>query len=126
MNFLAIDYGLRKIGLSLSEGELAQPLPILIVKNPLDAQRKILSLIDLHKIETIVFGIPHPDSIKAAKFAFDLERLSNVRIVRVDETLTTKMGQKRGQGKKAAEDSIVASILLQEYLDNLKGAEPAI
>lgn len=117
MTYLGIDYGLAKIGLALSEGELANPLPILKVKDPVSAKTKILTLIETNKIETIVFGIPHPDSIGAEKFADDLvKNLPSLKLVKVDETMTSNLAKAKTK-KGKAEDSIVAAQLLQEYLD---------
>jgi len=123
MSFLAVDYGLAKVGLALSEGELAEPLTILKVKNKQDAKQKLISLISLHHVETVVFGIPDPDSIGAASFANSLERSIKIPIYKLDETLTSKIASKKSSKK---EDSIAASILLQEYLDHRKGEKVAV
>lgn len=120
MNFIAIDYGLRKIGLALSEGFLAEPLPVLKVKNSADAKTKLISIIRLHSVGMIVFGLPRPDSIGAGKFADNLESTLGIPLVRIDETLTTNLGKKKLK-KTEAEDSAAAAILLQEFLDQQKG-----
>ncbi|MDP2671844.1 MAG: RuvX/YqgF family protein [bacterium] len=124
MSFLGVDYGLAKIGLAISEGNLATPLPVLRIKNPGQARQRILQLIDEHQVKTVVFGIPHPDSIGAEKFADELEEIVKIELVKVDETLTTKIA---GQtSKKKNEDSAVAANLLQEYLDQEKRNNVAI
>ena len=126
MILLGIDFGLAKIGLAISEGELANTLPILHVKDKEESKRKLLSLITTLGVKLIIFGVPNPDSIGAAAFAKELEVTSGVKMVLVDETMTTNIAKQKSTKKKSAEDSIVAAILLQEYLDRPEGEKIAL
>jgi putative transcription antitermination factor YqgF len=125
MSLLAIDFGLAKIGLAFSEGELASPLTIIKVKNPERALSQILTLVDTHRVEKILVGIPAPDSIGAEKFAKQLETALELPVVRVDETMTTNIASKKAK-KGEEDDSIAATVLLQEYLDQSRGGKFAI
>lgn len=125
MSFLGIDFGQAKIGLALSDGELASPLPVLREKNPEKALSRVITLVSMNNVDKIVIGIPSPDSIGAGEFANKLERFTGLPVFRLDETMTTNIATKKTK-KAAAEDSVVAAILLQEYLDKSKGEKLAI
>ena len=123
MNILGIDYGLKRIGLSLSTDNFAYPLPTLEVSAKKSALTQIITILQRNRVEKIVFGLPLPDRIGVAKFATSLEELTSVKIVFRDETYSSKTaleklkqsGRKR-IGKKEI-DALSAVLLLQEELD---------
>ena len=124
MSILAIDYGRSKIGLAISSGLLARPLPVLKVKNPNQALSLLTSICEKNKVEIIIFGVPYPDKIGAEVFGQRLSKKINVPIEFIDETMTSQIAVAnlaKLKIKKVPEDSVAASILLTEYLQNKEG-----
>lgn len=122
MKILAIDYGLKRIGLAYSEGELAQPLGKLVVKDRLDALEKTLRTARTYEAEVLVVGLPEPDTIKAREFGDKLEKISNLPVSYIDETLTSKeavnkLKTQTLQKRREMIDSAAASLILTAYLD---------
>ena len=124
MNYLAIDYGLAKIGLALSRGFLTEPYQVIPEKSCLKILPRIL---DQEKIDKIIIGISEGKSKETAeKFAARLIKITEIPIVFFDETLSTYDAKKKmieaGKSKKfrrEKEDMIAAALILQSYLDSL-------
>jgi len=123
MNFLALDFGLSKIGLALSEGEIASPYKVLPTKGFLN---KLSQIIKDENIETIIVGLSEGKvGEETKKFIAELKKTVNIPIIPCDETLTSKDAiskliegggsQKRRHQK---EDAAAAALILQSYLDN--------
>lgn len=117
---LGIDYGERKIGLAISSGKLAQPLKVV------HSLSEILDIINKEHVEKIVIGISEGQVAKnAKKFAEELKEKTNLEVVEIDETLSTKDAQAmameagiKRKKRKAMEDAYAAALILQSYLDN--------
>lgn len=124
MKFLGIDYGLRKIGLAISEGELASPWKILEVKNFSDALSKTSEIIKSGGFEKIVIGLPQGKMGKSVigfvkalkKDGFDVETASEV--LSSKRALQTMIEQGFGQKRRRDEDAFSAAEILQNYLDS--------
>lgn len=124
MRYLGIDFGLRKIGLAISEGEIAAPFIVLHVKSKEDAVKKIREIIGKERIDEVVIGIP--ESGKVTKTAALVSVITlGIPVHKVDETLTTyhakrqMIAQGLGRKKRTEEDAYSAALILQDYLDNL-------
>lgn len=127
MKILGVDYGLRRVGVALSSGEIVQTLPVIHVKNPKDALVKLNFLIDKQLVTKVIIGLPSPDKIGVEKFAKKLGQISNIPIEFRDETLTSQLSFERlreqGRSRKKRQriiDSFSAALLLQEVLDEKK------
>lgn len=118
MRILGIDFGEKKIGLAISEGDLAEPLGIIGVR---DWESQIRRICQEQKIEKIVVGISEGEMAeKTKKFAVELGKAINLPVELQDETLTTSeaVAKMREIGKKIKdEDAISAALILQAYLD---------
>lgn len=128
MKYLGIDYGLKKIGLSFSEGTFASPLGVLKVNSLEEAVNKALGVVQKEGIDEIVIGVAESGENKNATLNF-INKLSQkifVRITKVDETLSSyharvnmiNTGVKKSVRRE--DDAYSAAEILQEYLDNLK------
>lgn len=126
MKYLGVDWGLKKIGLAVSYGEIASPYKTLEIKGLKDGVEKIRMVVEKENIDIVIMGKPEGEMGKMVKAA--LKMLSNLKVpvIAADETLTT-VGAKTlmlemGIGKKARRDdnSTAASIILQRYLDEEK------
>jgi len=136
---LAIDFGERRIGLSISDplGITAQGLPTIDIRKTKDFLSFIQNLIKEKEVSRVVVGMPRnmDGSIgfkgeEVKKFIQKLiQKVSAVSIGKVevitwDERLTTveslrsmrEMGTK--QKEKETVDRISATLILQNYLDS--------
>ena len=135
---LAIDYGLKRIGLAISDsnGIISTPLTTLrFTKN-----RKILELITElnqlileYKVTSILIGVPqefsdknHINTIRITDFSNTLKKRINIPIIFWDESYSTSSAKEmvisHGSNYKSNKekiDSIAASIFLQEYLNSI-------
>jgi len=109
---LGIDHGDARIGIAATDdfGILAHPVET-IDRAKTEPIERIVQLVALRRIKTLVIGLPlrmdggeGASSIKVRKFAKQLrERLPELPVVFVDETLTTSTASEklRQAGKKA-------------------------
>jgi len=124
MKILAIDYGLKKIGLALTEGDLAEPLSV--ISHQPSVFKKISGICQKHGVEKIVIGLPEGKMVKKVKeFGQKVAKLTGLPVIFQDETLTSKEAIAKmieaGRGRKTRrekEDAIAAAIILQTYLNS--------
>lgn len=104
---LGIDFGLKNIGLAISEGFIAEPLKIV------HSLSEIKKTVDDLKIEKIIVGVSESKSQKLAEeFGNKLKSMLGLPVEFVDETLTSYEAGEKNHSKAAA-------IILQRYLDNV-------
>ncbi len=137
---LGIDYGLKRVGVAVSDpmGIIAQGIDTL--PNDRDLAEKILGLVKRMSITKIVVGRPlklsgqeGDSALQASKFAELLkEKISKgyeekVEIVEWDERFTTTIAQrtqielgikKKERQKKGNLDRMASQLILQSYLDS--------
>jgi putative Holliday junction resolvase len=130
---LAIDFGLKRMGLALSDalGITAQGLPTLERTRLDDDLRQIQKLVQEHAAERVILGNPvsHAGSETAmsrlvAAFAEKLRRCLPCPVELWDERLTSKEANRmlRASGlgiekRRRAVDRVAATLLLESYLD---------
>jgi len=125
MNILAIDFGLKNIGLAISNGELAEPFGQIKVSYPQKAIEKITSICEKNKIEIIVVGLPEGKLVKKIKeFGKQLKKATSLSVVFQDETLTSKQAVKKMieakkplKKRQKQDHTFAACLILQDYLD---------
>jgi len=133
---LALDYGLRRVGVAISDvtGTLATPLTTL--KRRAGKRPPIAAIIELvrdHVVEAVVVGLPldvdggeneWTEEVRA--FGGQLERRSGLRVFFMDERYSSVEAEARirsiGLSRKAREnkariDAGAAAIFLQDWLD---------
>jgi putative Holliday junction resolvase len=140
LNFLGIDYGRKRIGLSFADGELgvAVPLnPLLNLQGP-DLFQAIGEVLQERRVGELVIGYPlHMDGREGQRtqevdeFVNALRNRFGLPIHKVDERLSTARVEAdfREFGKKPARksgevDSGAATLILQDYLEQ-RGLEGA-
>ncbi len=129
---MAIDYGLRRVGLAVTD-------PLQIIASPLETvgtgriKDYLKDYLSREKVEKIIIGLPMradgtlPPWAQAIKdFAQELkEMFPGIDIEFYDERYTSKMAQqaliqggfrKKDRQKKENLDKMSAAIMLQEYL----------
>lgn len=123
MQYLGVDFGLTRIGLSVSDGILASPWQVLKVKSFKDAQEKLGQLVSKERFDKIVIGVPEGKIGRlVGKFIQTLQK-NGLNVEGADETLSTKEAQRQmidagiGKKKRQVNDAFSAAIILQNYLD---------
>ncbi len=123
MRYLGIDYGLKKVGLAVSEGELARPLSIVQTNSLAEALSKVQSIIDKEMIDQVIIGISEGKSGEITRrFAEELRK--NVEVLEVEETLSTQKSKELmlemgiSQKKRRQDDAYSAALILQNFLDS--------
>lgn len=123
MRILAVDYGLKKIGLAITEGELVEPLAV--IERTDRSVQKIARICQEKEIDKIVVGLPEGKLVATIKqFAQQLAAEAEIPLVFQDERLTSQeaivkmieAGKRRGSRQKK-EDAVAAAIILQDYLE---------
>ncbi len=123
MFYLCIDFGLRKIGLATSTGEIATPWKILNTNSLGSTVSQIEKIVKDNKFDKIIVGLPEGKMGKnTLKFVTAL-RKNKLDVETADETLTSKNATAQmieigiPQKKRRHQDAVAASIILQSYLD---------
>lgn len=113
---LALDLGEKRIGMAINlVGTVITSLPTLTVQSTAGAVEATGLIVHDRSISTIVLGTPRPGS-PLEEFVQQLaDRLADVDIVQLDETLTTKEAE-RLAGPAADTDAVAARLLLEQYL----------
>lgn len=123
MKYLGIDFGLKKIGLAISEGELASPHSVLHVKTRNEAVEKIENLVKKEGIDQIVVGLPD-SGVRSAVLKVVAKLRLAIPVETADETLSSKHATEKmlelriKKEKRMEEDAYSAAIILQDYLDS--------
>ncbi|MFH1583059.1 MAG: Holliday junction resolvase RuvX [Candidatus Falkowbacteria bacterium] len=123
--YLGVDWGEKRIGLALADGETKMATPFKTVENV----DEVAKIVKIEQIDLVVIGKPvqiknHEIEIsneKYNKFIEDLKDKINLPIELVDERLSSKAADALVGNKKtkASRDEIAAMIILQSYLDRI-------
>lgn len=125
MKILGIDYGRAKIGLSGSDGKLAEPLRVIKISGIEDAVEKVGEIIKSEKIKKVVVGVSEGEmGRESIDFSVLIEHRFSVKVFTFDETLTSHEAQQMAiaagvpqKKRREMEDAYAACIMLQNYLD---------
>lgn len=136
MRYLGIDFGLRRIGLAISDenNRIAFGLATLENKGLDDLRLNIERLIEKYNIGKIVIGFPNnmngtPGYLSKELFKVVdvLKTIPGIEIITWDERLTSVEGERIAKeiGKKDKKliDKIAATLILQSYLDYINRTE---
>jgi putative Holliday junction resolvase len=135
MRYLGIDYGEKRVGLSLSDEEGKMAFPYKIIKNDLELVDNIHNICGKEEVSAIVLGESTDLSGKPNKvmgcieeFKRNLETEMDLPVYFEKEFMTTVEARGRGgkevnnakkvvRGKQAAADASAAALILARYLD---------
>ncbi len=134
MRCAGIDLGKVRVGLAVSDelGLMAHARPFLDGSNPGQLVDLLSTLATSECIDVFVVGLPlaldgHEGTaaLRARAFAERLQHRTGVRVILMDERLTTKQAslQLRAAGRSSKRqrsviDGVAAVLLLQTYLDS--------
>ncbi|OHA02964.1 MAG: hypothetical protein A3J58_01965 [Candidatus Sungbacteria bacterium RIFCSPHIGHO2_02_FULL_52_23] len=131
MRYLGIDYGLRRIGVAVSdkEGRIAFPHSTIRREGDEDALQEIAALAKRENAEALVMGVPlafsgdeTEVSVAARAFGARLKGVADMPIFFENEVLTTRMARASGADTEHKDQS-AAAIILQSYLDRTNQEE---
>ncbi|MDD2822691.1 MAG: Holliday junction resolvase RuvX [Candidatus Daviesbacteria bacterium] len=123
MRYLGVDWGLKKIGIAVSEGELATPLKTLNVKSLDDAIAQVVECVEDEIADLIILGQPEGEMGEIVKKVAKRLKGEGFDVKLTDETLSTQDAKslliEMGLGKKdrKEDNATAAAIILQRYLD---------
>jgi putative Holliday junction resolvase len=134
MRYLGIDYGLKKVGLALSDESGRWAFPYEVLENNDRLIDKVVEICKKNEVDKIVLGLslnfkgdPNPIMEDIEKFKSEIEKEPGLEVFYENETLTTKQaagfsgkpktdtGGLRGDKDKL--DASAAALILQSYLD---------
>jgi putative Holliday junction resolvase len=127
---LALDVGLKRIGVAVSRLTLAEPLDIIEFTSAWDGQSLVSesvwlaveSCIDRYAIKQLIVGESEGESAMAAReFAAQLHARAHLPVQMVDETLSTQAARAKlawRSSRPRRVDHFAAAELLQEWLDS--------
>ncbi|HRN85835.1 MAG TPA: Holliday junction resolvase RuvX [Candidatus Dojkabacteria bacterium] len=128
MKILSIDHGNKRLGIAISDelGISAQALPTIQVNNEDFAIKQIVKLLDEHKCDTVLIGVPigfegkDSSQTKIVRgFINKLKSQIHSPIIEWDETYSSKIASRNIKGKKKRNiDSESAKVILLEYLSS--------
>jgi putative Holliday junction resolvase len=139
MKILAVDPGLKKIGLAVSDptGTAARALVILEHQTVASDSARILEVAHCEKAERILLGTVHEPGSRMDELARYTHRLlaalraaAAVPVDLQDESFSTqkaintrRVRGERRKARRAADDALAAAAFLQEYLDDRAKAQ---
>lgn len=137
---LGIDYGLKRVGLAISDplGIFAQGFKTLEHLSDKQLTREIQAIIKEHQIDKVIIGLPvktsgEPGAIAEATKAFGelIAQSTGLPVLYEDERFTSIIAQQslREQGvqpsrRKHLVDQTSAALILQQYLDKASHHSP--
>lgn len=122
MNYLAIDYGTKNIGLAYSVNDIISTLPM--VKNDSNLFKNIQKTVDDYHISKIYVGISEGKvALMTKNFVSKLQNMVNLPIETVEEAVSTieaqaifKNNQKTAKNYSQLIDSIAAAVILRRVI----------
>jgi putative Holliday junction resolvase len=133
MRLLGIDYGMKRIGIALSDPDriMTHPMETISVKPDGSHIRIIQEIIQAYQVEKVVVGLPYNmdgtlghAGEEVLAWGKKLEETIGLPVIFWDERLTTSEAHEflidlkvKGKKRKGIVDKIAASIILKNYLD---------
>ena len=120
MKYLGVDFGLKRVGLATSEGDLASPWKIIEGSSYKDLLEKLK--ISAEGFDKLIVGLPEGEmGKKVEKLVKDLQA-SGFDVEITDETLSSQNATAMmvelniSKEKRSKNDAYSAAIILQNYL----------
>lgn len=131
MDYLALDYGRKRIGIAGSDsGLIVQPLAIINGEDSQDLLRKTLEKISQYQPKEIIIGLPVDAQGNLTVMAQEVKKFSkaikksfiNIPIYFTNEILSSFAAEQRsGKTKREHIDDHAAAVILEQYLTQKKG-----
>lgn len=124
MRYLGIDFGLKRVGLAISEGSLASPFKVLQVKSFKDAILQVENVVKDGGFDKLVIGLPGGKMGQTVLGFINTFRKKGLEVMEADETLSSLKASQQmielniPKKKRQVNDAYSAAIILQNWLDN--------
>ncbi len=136
--YLGIDFGLKRIGISVSDESKTFAFQRDFIPNAKDTFDKLIAIIKSENVSRIIIGYPLKFNLEKTHSTDDVDRFRSTlvnflknnslecEIHYLDERFTSSLAQyslqnsglsKKKREQKGALDSISAQIILQDYID---------
>ncbi len=143
MRILGVDFGLRHLGIAISDehGMLATPLRVLRVASVREAPAVVAAAAEKAGAKSIVVGVPlglegeerREEVRRVERFAHALRKRAGLEVFLVDESLSTRegsgvAGRARGERERGGRrddpknHARAAAVILQRWLDRPRKA----
>ena len=126
MKTMGIDFGMKRVGVALSDENASFAFPHSVMKNDVALLGNILSLAQSEKVSIIVIGEsrdytgkPNPIMEHITRFKEQLEKEGNRSVFLEPEFLTSAEAE-RIQGKTETLDASAAALILKSYLERYR------
>ena len=138
MKYLGIDYGLRRIGVAVSDDTGALAFPLTTVPANPEALQTVHALVKENRVEKIILGESRnfknePNSVMEdiELFKKDLEEVSGLPVEYQQEFMTSMEaarqyepdGSRKANPSQEKLDAAAAALILQSYLDRARGVQ---
>lgn len=123
MKYLGIDFGLRRVGLAISEGSLASPWKVIEVRSLQETVEKIEEIVLGGNFDKVVVGLPEGKMGDRVRGFINLLKKKKLDVESTDETLSTHKASLQmielniPVKKRRINDDMAAAIILQNWLD---------
>lgn len=125
MRYLGLDYGKKRIGVAVSDGDGSIAFPRKTISNDANILRELAHVIEEERIEEIVIGdtrsLSGAENLITAEsdsFAAKLESSVHMPIHRMREAWSSAEAMRFAPPGKRHDDSSAAAIILQRFLDS--------
>jgi putative Holliday junction resolvase len=126
MKLLGIDYGLKKVGVAITNDEETIAFPRYVFQNDKNLLAKIEKISEEDEIKEVVLGKslnykgePNVIMSKIEEFKKELEKELKMKVHYEDEFLTS-VEATRIQGRNEMVDASAATLILKSFLDKRK------
>lgn len=126
MRYLGIDYGVKRVGVALSDEDGRIAFPHAVLKNDANLLKEVMRIAADKKVNVVVIGESKDFGGKenriarsAARFKNELETTLGKK-VEYEPEFWSSMQAERWQGKTDKLDASAAAIILQSFLDKQK------
>lgn len=123
MRVLALDYGLARTGVAVSDetGSIARPLTVVARAGSAAGLQSVKELVSAEGAGLVVVGLPvsldggeHQQAREVRSFVGRLREALEVPVVLYDERFTTALARRRGGTSEL--DARAAALILEDYL----------
>ncbi len=131
---LAIDYGIKRIGIAISDPLKIFAIPLITLENNKNFWNEFLSIIKNYNIEKIILGYPLKENgnkshitVQVEKFLSELNTKIKIPVTLVDERYSSAIAteqimevvkSRKKRRDKSLVDKKAAAVILSDFLNN--------
>ena len=122
MKILALDFGVKHVGLAISNTKGTLALPYAIIANTGSLLSKLKTIVREEAIDKIIIGVPFykptsPLYLTIQTFISKLKKNTHLQVDPVDELMTSSDAKRRT--KQNNRHDVAAMLILEQYLATL-------